>query len=257
MHSIPLKFTHFQRLVMLGAIIVLLIACQKKDEDNRQEPIPEPEEEIILADHLNHSLTYETVTDIDGNQYATISIGNQVWMADNLRTTRFCNGDTISNIPSESEWLQATPNNPGWVWYENNEAYDIPYGKLYNWFAVGDERNVCPCGWHVPSMDEWGELYMGLGGPFDVGPKLRSSNADYWGANFNENTTNSSGFSALPGGWRVSVGFFWQMNQNGNWWTSTEFYPQSPWRYTVTSNDNILGSDYPSASGLSVRCVKD
>lgn len=253
----PSSIPHFLRLFCIGFVSVLMIACHKNDDDHVPEPTPEPEEEIVLADHLNSALSYETVTDIDGNLYATISIGDQVWMADNLRTTRFCNGDSIFNIQSASAWGQATPETPGWAWYDNNEANDTPYGKLYNWYAVGDERNVCPCGWHVPSMDEWGDMYMGLGGPFDVGPKLRSANAAYWGSNFNESTTNSSGFSALPAGWRDSQGGFMQMGHSGYWCTPTEFYPQSPWAHYLSSNDNILGSNINIGSGLAVRCVKD
>jgi hypothetical protein len=107
----------------------------------------------VKKDWLNPALTYGSVTDIDGNTYATIQIGTQVWMAENLRTTRYRNGDPIPNVTDKWKWGGLSRG--AWCHYENDPKYEVPYGKLYNWHTVSDARKMCPTGWHVPYEAEW------------------------------------------------------------------------------------------------------
>ena len=203
-----------------------------------------------------------TVTDIDGNVYKTVKIGEQVWMAENLKTTKYCNGDLIGttdpvtlDISGETapKYQWAFPDLPGSV---NNVA---TYGRLYTWYAVSDPRNVCPCGWHVPTYNELVTLQTFLGGVSVAGGKLKESGTTHWRSP-NTGATNESGFTALPGGGRVSSrgGHFINLWINGSWWSSSEKTPTID-AYDfglsyVSTNMNIsyLGERY----GLSVRCLQ-
>jgi len=196
--------------------------------------------------------------DIDGNVYKTVKIGSQIWMAENLRTTRYRNGDLISNIIDESEW--STTKTGAWVYFDNDTAYGEIYGKLYNWFAVNDERGLCPEGWHVPSFDEWEILSDYLGGWFEAGGKMKATGTQYW-LPPNEGATNESGWTGLPGNTRDQYGRYYPDNNgaSGSWWSSTEgssvHYARAFWlAYT-----RIWLHRYScfKVEGLSVRCVKD
>ena len=205
---------------------------------------------------LNTNLTYGSMTDQDGNTYATIEIGSQKWMAENLKTTRYSNGDSILNIPGFSQLLHDTG---AWFYYTNNSSNNSAYGKLYNWYAVSDPRNVCPNGWHVPTDTEWNELTDYLGGELVAGAKMKSMAG--WNPGYSYiNNSNESGFSGLPGGRRSTFYNFNFGNAGslGYWWSSTEFSESNAWYRGLTSiNNNSMRYSTYKSDGFSVRCLKD
>jgi len=207
-----------------------------------------------------------TVTDIDGNVYQTVTIGDQVWMLENLKVTHYRNGDPIPNVTV------------GWVWeglstgayceYDNDIINVATYGRLYNWFAVDDSRSIAPEGWHVPTDEEWKQLEMFLGMSqseaddngargTDEGGKLKEVGTTFWDSP-NTGATNESGFSALPGGYRLSVGIFSNMGEAADMWSTTESSSGSAlYRYLSSNGSGIYTFSYYKPAGFSVRCVKD
>jgi len=205
---------------------------------------------------LNPALTYGSVTDIDGNTYATIQIGTQVWMAENLRTTRYRNGDPIPNVMDGTQWENLKTG--AWAHYDNDIQYEKPYGKLYNWYAVADPRNVCPKGWHVPTDVEWTVLTNYLGGGNVAGGKMKSTGTQYWDSP-NTDATNESGFSGLPGGSRNNGnGFFGYLGNYGNWWSASESGAEFAWyRTLLNGNAGVSRYNYDKRYGFCLRCVRD
>ncbi len=201
-----------------------------------------------------------------GYSYATVVLGNgQEWLAENLRTTTYANGDPIPNVTEGNAWGQLTTG--AWAHYDNNASYENPYGKLYNWYAVADPRNVCPAGWHVPTDAEWNTLvgYLdpnnGYNGKYSwtAGGKMKSTGTQYWNP-LNKGATNESGFSGLPGGNRSSnVGSFNGLGYTGSWWSASESGAETAWyrdlrgNHVVTAGDNKVGK----REGICVRCVRD
>ena len=207
-----------------------------------------------------------TLTDIDGNVYKTIKIGNQWWMAENLKVTRYRNGEPLPNITDNTEWGITTTG--AYCSYDNDNTNIIIYGFLYNWYVIDDNRNIAPAGWHVPSDEEWKQLEMNLGMSrtaadstgirgTDEGSKLKATS----GWNANGGGTNISGFSALPGGYRGYFdGSFGGKGDNGVWWSSTDAGDAS-WHRSLYYNKSSIGRggnlDYKRNDGFSIRCVKD
>lgn len=195
------------------------------------------------------------VKDVEGTSYKTIGIGAQIWMAENLRTSKYRNGDKIDYVTDPVYWASLSAG--GNAHYGNIEGYDQVYGRLYNWYAVGDSRGLCPTGWHIPTVDEWYDLASFLGGTSVAGGKMKQSGTDYW-LTPNEGATNESGFSALPGGLCESDGTFKNLGQNGAWWASTESDVTGGWYASLLTNDaRIFLSRYYKNAGFSVRCLKD
>jgi uncharacterized protein (TIGR02145 family) len=187
------------------------------------------------------------VTDIDGNVYQTVQIGRQVWMAENLRTTRYRNGDAIPYARRDRAWTTKTVGMR--CTYEHDDALADRYGQLYNFFAVQDERGLCPSGWHVPSDAEWTALTDALGGEAVAGKKMKST---AWGG------SNSSGFSALPGGFRNDFYGSFSYEGFGGWWSSSAYGTSNAWsRYLDSFDDYVLRLNYSRRYGFSVRCVRD
>jgi uncharacterized protein (TIGR02145 family) len=202
-----------------------------------------------------------TVTDIDGNVYYTVTIGSQVWMAENLKTTKYNDGTSIPLVTGDIQWNALST--PGYCWYNNDAAtFKSTYGALYNWYAVNvlsnGGKNVCPAGWHVPTYAEWTMLMTYLGGENIAGGKLKETGTAHW-VEPNTGATNESGFTALPGG--LHAGSYGYIGNSGHWWSSTE-HP----------NDNVYAGDmglnyyvtYATQSyygsknlGYSVRCLRD
>ncbi len=210
---------------------------------------------------------FGTVTDIDGNTYQTVIIGNQEWMAENLRTATFANSDPIPNVTVGSVWSQL--NSASWCNYQNNPVNDPIYGKLYNWYAVSDPGNICPAGWHMPTDTEWQQLEVVLGMPsgevnsmgsrgsvVNVGGKLKA--VTMWSAP-NTGASNESGFSGLPGGFRnFSNGSFNQLVYYGSWWSVSESGEDYAWcRGLEYVNGGIDRINSSKRGGYSVRCVRD
>lgn len=197
----------------------------------------------------------ETVTDIDGNAYSIISIGEQQWIASNLRVAKFNNGDVIPNVQSDGDW-SGTDYPVKWANYNNETANDAIYGKLYDGRVAIDARNVCPEGWHVATKAEWENLISYLGGTSAAGNKLMDNSGNFW-ATPNE-ASNESGFKALPGGYRASSGTFLSLTYSADFWTSTQastistHYVYLHYSGSLTVSDGMTGG-----TGRSIRCVKD
>lgn len=197
-----------------------------------------------------------TVTDIDGNVYHTIKIGNQVWMKENLRTTRYNDGSPIPLVTDSLTWGKLTT--PGYCWYNNDSAtFGRTYGALYNWHAVNTKK-LAPKGWHVPSDSEWTILTKFLGGEDVAGGQLKDTGTTYWNSP-NTGATNAKGFSAHPGGYRGYHGGFGGIGNGGDWWSATTTSDTAlschriMFNFDARANRDVCDSFY----GLSVRCVKN
>lgn len=194
-------------------------------------------------------------TDIDGNNYSAVTIDTQVWMVENLRTTRYRNGEEIGT--TEKDISQDKDGSYQWA-YAHNESLANIYGRLYTWYAATDVRNVAPEGWHVPSDEEWTTLITYLGGQLYAGGKLKEVGFSHWPSP-NATASNTSGFTAIPGGYRGTGGVFLELNVNAYWWSSTQSDVQKAWeRDILSAYGNYVGrSSYGKKIGFYVRCIKD
>jgi uncharacterized protein (TIGR02145 family) len=202
----------------------------------------------------------QTVTDIDGNIYNTVKIGTQVWMQENLKTTKYSDGTAIPNVTDSAGWSQLTT--PGFCWNKNDEVtYKAAYGALYNWYVVDAASNggkkVCPAGWIVPTDEYWTVLITYLGGENVAGGKLKEAGTVHWQSP-NEGATNESGFTALPGGNRNGNGNFFITGYNGYWWSSTAAYSYFAYLQSLYYNHGIIyRRQFVMNSGFSIRCIED
>ena len=236
-------------LTVLGLLLILPVSC-KKTEDNP-----------------------ETVNDKDGNRYTWVTIGTQVWMKENLKTTKYNDGISIPLVTDNTAWSGLAA--PGYCWYNSNEAsYKSTYGALYNWYAVNTGK-LCPAGWHVPTDTEWTALlnYLNINGfnydgstsGWKVGKSLAATtlwassstpgavgNSDY------PDKRNVTGFTAFPGGWRDIDGAVKDLGSWGFWWSDTEKDAANAWsRYLIYSSTYGLDDISDKRCGFSVRCLRD
>jgi uncharacterized protein (TIGR02145 family) len=201
------------------------------------------------------------VTDIDGNTYKTIKIGDEWWMAENLKVTHYRNGDAIPNITDNSAWENSTSG--AYCDYNNDVDNVSTYGRIYNWYAINDSRGIAPEGWHVPSDEEWKSLEIILGmsqeeadeigsrGRYE-GYKLKKEGMEWWRG------VNSSGFSALPAGLRNDLGEYEGKGWETAFWTSAEFSDILAWYRSLFYEYGGIGRNYFNKKvGCSIRCVKD
>jgi uncharacterized protein (TIGR02145 family) len=200
-----------------------------------------------------------TVTDIEGNSYKVVKIGNQVWMVENLKTAKYNDGTTIPNVLDNIQWSNLTKG--AWVYYNNDASNNIKYGKLYNWYAVSKRtngnKNICPTGWHVPTDAEWSVLTDYLGGRNVAGGKMKEVGTTIWNE-LNKDASNTSLFTGLPGGYRSSNGDYNLIGNYGIWWSSAEFNTDFALnRYLKDNDGSAHRSNYYKGSGLSVRCLMD
>jgi len=258
--------------LIIGTGLVLAQGCTKDDVEYQED------------------ITFGTVKDIDGNVYKTIKIDfssegskglkstnaeTQTWMVENLKTTRYNNGDTIETTTPATMDLskdQEIYYNYQWA-YAGNESNVGTYGRLYTWMTVMDSRSICPEGWHVPTKAEWSKLFEYLGGKFvesfnegqgswdGIGGKLKESGTTHWESP-NTGATNSIGFTALPGGHRYYEGAkFLSISNEGFWWSSTEMlnvWYRRAWIYTVRSHTPHVNTWFLHVNnGLSVRCMQN
>lgn len=199
--------------------------------------------------------TSEGLSDIEENVYGAIAIGTQIWMKENLKVTKYKNGDDIPSVSNASTWLSLTTG--AYVYYNNNAAYNTTYGKIYNWYAATDSRGLCPEGWHLPSDDEWTTLTDYLGGINIAGGKMKTTGTNIW-ISPNTGATNESGFSGLPGGNRVSDGSFLSIGFKGSWWSASEYSSILIWSRQLFNDDaEVTRSFNPKSNGQYVRCVKN
>jgi len=215
-----------------------------------------------------------SIKDIDGNVYKTVKIGNQVWMAENLKVTHYRNGNAIPNVTDNLQWTNLTTG--AYSSYNNDPVNTDTYGLLYNWYAVNDSRNIAPVGWHVPTGGEWRQLesYLGMSQDemnksglrgTDQGGKMKAKGTleggDGLWHNPNSGATNESGFLALPGGYRaVGNGSFYSIGYNGYWWSATEYDLKGAWNRELNYDNSRVGcySYFDSKpEGYSVRCIRD
>lgn len=183
----------------------------------------------------------------------TVIIGTQTWMKKNLDIVTYSNGDPIPEVRDNATWGKLTTG--AWCHYNNDPANDAIYGKLYNWYAINDPRGIAPEGWHVPGNDEWYTLGNYLGGYEEAGGKLKQSGTAYW-KDPNSDASNSSGFNAVPGGYRIGS-WFDELGKSGGWWTATEAGAAMAWIRKVYnfSAEIDIRSDY-KITGLSVRLLR-
>jgi uncharacterized protein (TIGR02145 family) len=204
-----------------------------------------------------------TITDTDGNIYETVAIGNQVWMAENLKTTRLNNKSAINAVSANNIWTTTTK--PAYCWFGNDTTYKDLYGALYNWYAV-ETGLLCPSGWHVPSHDEFKTMERLLGMTKEEadswgwrgtnqGTKLKST----FGWDVEGNGSNSSGFSALAAGYRYGVtGEFCDFGKISYWWSSTKKNStQGLYRRLDYNQTSVYAEGVKLQAGKYVRCVKD
>lgn len=235
-------------------IIFLFVANScKKDDDNTINQTNGKTTAIF-----NSSLTYGTMTDQDGNEYKTFNINGQTWMTENLRTTKYQNGDAIPKIGDSATWASLTTG--AFCNYNKTEDIDTiaTFGRLYNWYAVSDSRNLAPVGWHVATKTDWYLLTILLGGENIAGSKLKEIGNLHW-FGVNSDVTNESGLTVLPSGLRhPSNSSFCCMGSRGIFWSSTQSDDSYAWVMSIDSysNNSDINSNHMNF-GFAIRCVKD
>jgi len=212
----------------------------------------------------------ETVKDIDDNVYPTITIGKQVWMVVNLKTTKYNDGTAIPLVTDDESWKAL--NTPAYCWFDNDIEYKDLYGALYNWFTINTNK-LCPTGWHVPTDTEWTTLTTYLGGFSIAGGKLKETDTIHWQSP-NMGATNESGFTALSSGWRDvngmfsyrgfkvllsdNSGKFSYKGTNSYWWSASEDSVNSASYHSLIYNSgSIYRGKGGKKDGFSIRCLKD
>ena len=210
--------------------------------------------ENALNAHLAHG-------DLPGDCSEVIAtICDQDWMIKNLDVDHYRNGDPIPQVTDPIQWQNLTTG--AWCYYDHDPANDAIYGKLYNWYAVNDPRGLAPKGWHIPSHNEWTILSDCLGGENVAGGKMKETGTAHW-LDPNTDATNSSGFTALPGGIKLPAGnLFLVINASGHWWSSTDATETGEdidtWARNIDYNGAYIGSaNQIKGCGMSVRCVRD
>ena len=241
---------NIQSLLLVIVLTLLIFSCKK---DKEETPIQET----------------GTVTDVEGNVYKTIKIGDQWWMAENLKCTKYSNGSFIQIVSDNSEWT--TTAKGAYCNYDNKTDYISTYGRLYNWFAINDSNQLAPQGWHIATDADWKTLERELGmseaeantlgwrGTKEA-EKLKIESPLGWTEVSPVWSNNSSGFTALAGGCRLFNGIWSDpgLFATGFWWTASVHDSNEAWyRYLDKKNSDIFRSHTYKNYGLSVRCVKD
>ncbi len=222
-------------ILLIGSIMNLTTNCSKDNSVNQNES--------------------PTISDYEGNVYHTVTIGNQTWMQENLKSIKLNDGTVIPMVTNNHSWSTLTT--MSYTYYGNDSTtYKNNYGALYNWYCV-ETKKLCPTGWHIPLADDWEKLNSYLGVDSLAGGKLKESSFAHW-LNPNLYATNSTGFNALPCGYRFYNGSFNNFGYSGNLWSSSESSAFSAFYRFLTYQDGKLGkNDIEKTYGLSVRCIKD
>jgi uncharacterized protein (TIGR02145 family) len=202
-----------------------------------------------------NQVTFNTlIADIEGNLYNIVTIGTQVWMAENLRATKYNDNTSIPLVTDNTAWGNLIT--PGYCWYNNDETTNKQLlGALYNWNTVITEK-LCPAGWHVPTDDQWTTLTTYLGGESIAGGKLKETGNIHW-TNGNVGATNETGFTALPGGDRDYNGLFSRIGMTGTWQSSTPYVGKGMYIIMYGNQAAVSHSSSAKVNGYSVRCLKD
>ena len=220
---------------------------------------------IQYSDEFSFKTYFGSATDTDNNKYYSVLIGNQEWLAKNLKVTRYNNGDLIgTTTPATFDIRSET--NPKYQWAYNgdensssiyNESNVSAYGRLYTWYTVTDSRKICPDGWHIPDNSEWSVLIDYLGGETVAGGKLKENTNYHW-ENPNQGASDKVGFNAVAGGYRDPSGSFLELLRMATWWSTTSYSStEAPLKACSFLNAIITTTNYPKTTGCSVRCTKD
>jgi uncharacterized protein (TIGR02145 family) len=219
------------KLIAIGSVLILANSCKKDDN-----PF--------------------SMTDPDGNVYTSVTIGTQVWMVENLKTTKYKDGTAIPLVTDNSLWAGLTT--PAYCWFNNYEAtYKSTYGAIYNWYTANSGK-LCPAGWHVPKDNEWMILSDYLGGGYVAGGKLKESGTAHW-ISPNTGATNQTGFTGIPTELRAYNGeFYHQVGELSYWWSTTEYDVETAYlRELSCAYSDLFSSNLSKNTGIAVRCVKD
>lgn len=233
--------------ILIPSLLLLTVSCDG--------PLSE---ELDNTPSDTDTTLYQKVTDIDGNQYKTIQIGNQTWMAENLKVTHYNDGTPINRgntyMYTDNEWLNLTEG--AYCWYDYDVNNYVKYGALYN-FEVARNSKIAPAGWHVPTKEEWDQLAAYLG--TNAGGKLKST-SNIWSIP-NQDATNETGFNAMPARGRGNDGTGAYLSNFGNgalFWSSTYFNEQYAWYISLWYTDGVFHKYYGNRfTGMSIRCIKD
>ncbi len=215
-------------MILIGIILLIATNCQKEEESS-------------------------AIKDKDGNIYTSVTIGTQVWMVENLKTTKYNDGSPIPLVTDKNAWLALRA--PGYCWYDNDAAtYKDPYGAYYNWWCVNTGK-LCPSGWHVPSVAEWNSLVTSIGGESE-GYKLKETGTTHWESP-NNRANNVTGFTAIPAGERDVTGNYVAIDNWCLWWSSTEASSLDAWDFAILNNDFVYSDEFNKRVAVPIRCVKD
>ncbi|MBS7786934.1 fibrobacter succinogenes major paralogous domain-containing protein [Flavobacterium sp. CYK-55] len=231
---------YFSATLIFSLVIVVISCSQQEDNKSQTQPASRPSVPV---------------------QAGEVQIGTQIWMTKNLNVSRYRNGDPIPQVSNPTQWANLTTG--AWCYYANNSANGTIYGKLYNWYAVNDPRGLAPQGWHIPSDVEWTTLVSFLGFADFAGGKMKTTGTLQSGTGLwrspNTAATNSSGFSALPGGYVADNGSgSFLLDKYGYWWSTTEFGSQRANARILNYTDGgITTLEFFKDNGFSVRCIKD
>ena len=254
-----------KQLLLTLLIVTFLLSCKKEDTTTTTTTTPNTTTTKTIDTIQTSIVKYGAgVKDIDGNKYKTVIIGKQEWMGENLKVSKNNDGTDIPNISDYSKWGYNTTG--AWCHYNNDASFNEKYGKFYNKYALSEisngNKNVCPSGWHVPTEGEWTILTEFLGGSSIAGGKMKEVGTNSWKSP-NNDASNTSLFSALPGGRRDFTGNYYLINYNGVWWTSSEQSNSQAWAITLYSYNGkasigkTSNGEYNKVDGMSIRCIKD
>lgn len=231
-------------IIMLAGMF--FASCDPEPVNDKE--LIEKQLKLTLDQVLNHTIAYDTVSDIEGNEYKTIVVGDYVWFAQNLRTTKLNDGTPIANIVAPEEWTVASE--PAYASYKNTEKTAV-HGLLYNYKAV-ETGKVCPEGWMVPNDSIWFELTEEFTGKDTAGVFMKSPNV--W--HDDQLANNKSGFSAVPSGMKEKNGKFYVMGENAFWWSDSRHNIDNAMYFYIDRNTSLNNSHMFREFGLSIRCVR-
>ncbi len=261
------KKTAMKKLILALALTSALFSCKKETTNPTNSKTNNPTTSVVCVDNPNINFTAigtpvgkfsDCIKDVDGNIYKTVTIGTQTWMAENLKTSKYNDGISIPNVKDNVEWYKLSTG--AWAYYDNDTTKNAKYGKLYNWYAVSKtsngNKNVCPTGWHLPFNSEWMVLIDYLGGESVAGGKLKEVGTTSWDSPKTD-ATNTSLFSALPGGFLPYDQYFECVCYLGFWWSSSEFDADGACYHYLDYKKKYSAGSGSKGNGLSVRCLKD
>ncbi len=242
-----------KKLVYLFVVLGLLISCKKETKEYITDGI------VSIGKPIGK--IGSGVIDIDGNKYRTVIIGNQEWMGENLKVTKYNDGTTIPNIKDYNLTVLKYDTVGGWCYYSNDSTFNAKYGKLYNWYAASPttngNKNVCPSGWHVPTDGEWTVLTDFLGGEKVAGGKMKEVGTANWNEP-NKGATNISLFNSIPSGFRSSDSYFYDKGDNLYFWSSLNNSKLTSWARALSfGGEYILKDSIYKSTFVSIRCLKD